>query len=152
MGIFDGLKRFAGRVWGGIKSAGGRVLDIGNKIRDGINKGYNIVKKIPVVGNVVDKMIDTPIPLLGGMSLKNIAGTANTALDVGNDIGRITGMRNEGRDTGKLNDLVQKRTGKNVEEVRRAIENAKKGDLSDLMNMTKTLGINPQRGLSFQAR
>ncbi len=156
MGIFDGLKRFAGKVWGGIKSAGGRVLDIGNKIRDGINKGYNFVRKIPVVGNAVDKLLSTPIPVLGGLSLKSIADTANTALDVGNDIGRLTGMRSGGKDSGKLNDMVQRRTGRSIDDLRNAVEKAKGGNLEDIMKMSKSLGINPQmnnvRGLSFQSR
>jgi hypothetical protein len=68
------------------RDMGRKVLGWGNTIRSGINKGYNFVKKIPVIGNLVDKGLNTPIPMLGGMSLGGIGSVASTALDVGNSI------------------------------------------------------------------
>jgi hypothetical protein len=65
-----------------------KVLDFGNGIRRGVSKGYNFVKKIPVVGNLVDKLLDTPLPYIGA-SARQIGHGLDTALDVGNEVGRV---------------------------------------------------------------
>jgi hypothetical protein len=91
MGFFDFFKKAASSVWNGIKSGGSRVLNWANKARDGINKGWNFVKKIPVVGNIADRAASLKLPLIN-MSLKDVAGTADTALDTANDIGRLAGI------------------------------------------------------------
>lgn len=77
MGVFDWFKN-------GFK----KILGWGNVAKQYITKGYNFVRKIPGLGNVVEGLVNTPIPLIG-MSANQIAGYADNALNVGNDIQRI---------------------------------------------------------------
>lgn len=78
MGVFDWLK-------GGFK----KVLGWGNTAKNYITKGYDFVRKIPVIGSAVSNLVENvPIPLIG-MTAKQIAGYADSALNVGNDIQRI---------------------------------------------------------------
>ena len=73
MGIFDWLK-----------NAGKKVLGFANTVRGGIKSGFDFVKKIPLVGTLVNKALD--VPVLGGQSLNSIGNIADTALDVGNSL------------------------------------------------------------------
>lgn len=65
-----------------------KVVDIGSKAKDWISKGYNTVKSIPIIGDFVDQMAGTNIPLIN-MSAKDIAGGADRALGVAQQINRI---------------------------------------------------------------
>lgn len=75
--MFDWLK-------GGFR----KILDFGNNARNGIKKAYNFIKKIPVIGSAVDGLLDAQIPYIN-MSANQIGKGLDTALNVGNDIGRI---------------------------------------------------------------
>lgn len=89
----SGVKKFFTKAWDGVKSIGSKVLGIGSTIRDGIGKGFNFVKKIPVVGQIVEKAVDTPIPFLKGATLRQVGDVASSALDTGQSLakGDITG-------------------------------------------------------------
>jgi hypothetical protein len=84
MGIWDSLKSFGSTIWDGIKQGANGVLGVANKIRDGIGAGYNFVKGIPVIGNLVDKGLDRL--KIGGVGVKDLAGMASDALDAGNSV------------------------------------------------------------------
>lgn len=84
MGLFDWIKNTAGSIWNGIKQGAQGVMDVGGKIRDGISSGYNFIKNIPIVGNLVDQGLDKL--KIGGIGVKDIAGMASDALDVGQQI------------------------------------------------------------------
>lgn len=73
------------RILSGIGKVGSGILSGLNTGRDWIKQGYNTVKNIPVIGNFVDKALDTPLPLVG-MSAKQIGGYADTGIDVANDV------------------------------------------------------------------
>lgn len=92
MGFFDFIKDVGGKILGGLSKAGGAVLNIGNKVKDGISKGFDFVKKIPVIGDVVDTLASAPI--IKGMSLKDLANKADTALQVGQSVkGGVDALR-----------------------------------------------------------
>jgi len=75
MGFFDMLK-----------NGFNRILDFGGTIRSGIGKAWDFVKRLPIIGNLAEGAVNTPIPFLNGASVKNIADGASTALDVANDV------------------------------------------------------------------
>ena len=67
-----------------IGGIGNRILDFGNTVRGGIGKAWDFVKRLPIIGNLAETAVNTPF--IGGMSVKNIADGASTALDVANDV------------------------------------------------------------------
>lgn len=77
MGMFDFLKR-------GFK----KILNFGNNARGGVKKAFNFIKKIPVIGNAVESLLDKPLPFVG-YTANQIGKGLDTALNVGNDIDRI---------------------------------------------------------------
>jgi hypothetical protein len=79
------------RILGGIAKAGSRILDIGNKAKDVITKGYNVAKRIPIIGDFAEQAVNTPIPQLGGMSANQIGKNFDKGLDVGNKARDIIG-------------------------------------------------------------
>lgn len=96
--LWSGIKNVGSSVWNGLKKGVGVVSDIGNKIRGGIGSAWNFIKKIPVIGNLAEKAVNTPIPFLGGASLSNVAQGASTGLDVVNGInGVVNGQSGSGR-------------------------------------------------------
>jgi hypothetical protein len=74
-----------GKIVNTAGSFGSKILGGLNKARDFTKNVYGTVKKIPIIGNVVDALADTPIPYIG-MSAKNIAGYVDKGIDVGNGI------------------------------------------------------------------
>jgi hypothetical protein len=88
MGFFDSLISGARGLWGGLKSGFNKVLDLGNTVRNGVQKGWDFVKNIPVIGNIAKNVSTMPIPIIG-QSLSQIADKASNALDTGNEIGRF---------------------------------------------------------------
>ena len=118
---------FWNSIWDGIKSAGRGILNVGSKIgsgilnagnwaRNGINKVMGIVDKIPVVGGLVNRALDAPI--LDGVSLRQAAGIADSALDAGNSVrdginaisrGDLSGVSSSGESAyNKLKDIREK--------------------------------------------
>lgn len=85
MGWFDSLKNFGSSIWGGLKSGFKKVLDIGNTAKDYIARGYNFVKSIPGIGNVVDGLLDKKLPILN-VSAKDLANNADNVLGAGNSL------------------------------------------------------------------
>ena len=92
-GAVSAVKNFGGRIFEGLKKGGSKVLDVANTIRSGVKKGYNFVSKIPIIGNMVNKIAETPIPLLKGMSIKDVGRVADSALDTANFVGDMAGLR-----------------------------------------------------------
>lgn len=80
------ISSFGKALWGGIKKVGSKVMPVFNGIRSGISKGFDFVKKIPVIGDIADKAASTPIPQLKGLSLKDIGSKASGVLDTANKI------------------------------------------------------------------
>lgn len=76
------FKRLGRKILGGLKSGARKVLDIGKGARKLVGGVYNQIKKIPVVGDIVDKALDTKI-LGGRLSIKDIANNAGNAIEAG---------------------------------------------------------------------
>jgi hypothetical protein len=79
MGIWDSLKNFGSTIWSGIKEGANGVINVGSKIRDGVKAGYDFVKNIPVIGNLIDQGLDKV--KIGGVGVKDLAGMASDGLD-----------------------------------------------------------------------
>jgi len=75
-------------IFSAFKNGFRKVLDWGNTAKNYVVKGYNFVKKIPVIGGMVDKLVDQPLPIIG-MSARQLGGIADQGLSIGNDIQRI---------------------------------------------------------------
>lgn len=90
MGFWDSLKSFGSKIWGGLKSGVGKVVNIGNRARDYVKKGWDVVKSIPIIGGIANDLVNTNIPLVGS-SISDIAGKADRYLDIGNDVNNILG-------------------------------------------------------------
>lgn len=89
MGIFDFLKRTGGRILEGATKIGGNLLGGLNKARDIISKGVQMVSGVPVVGQLVQQGLRTPLPFVG-RSLNDIGSQASQVLDTANSMyGRI---------------------------------------------------------------
>ena len=66
------------------KRIGSTVLDVGNRARDFIGKGYDFIRKIPVIGPMAEQLVNKPIPQLKGLTAKQIAEMGSKGLDIGN--------------------------------------------------------------------
>lgn len=73
------------RILSGIGKVGSSILSGLNTGREWISKGYNVAKNIPVIGNIVSSLAETPIPYVG-LSAKDLGGFASKGLDVANDV------------------------------------------------------------------
>ena len=93
-GVASGLKNAASAVYNkvlkpvgsgiltGVKAVGNGILNVGNTVRSGIGKAMDFVNKVPIVGGLVNRALDSPI--LDGVSIRQAAGVADAALDTGN--------------------------------------------------------------------
>jgi hypothetical protein len=59
------------------------------KAKDFVTNVWSKVKNIPVIGNLADRLANTPIPMFGGKTAKEIAGTAGTVIDTGRSVNDI---------------------------------------------------------------
>ena len=80
------ISSFGKALWGGVKKVGSKVMPVFNGIRSGISKGFDFVKKMPVIGDMADKAASMPIPQLKGLSLKDIGSKASGVVDTANKI------------------------------------------------------------------
>ncbi len=87
MGIFDSLRNFGSSIWGGLKNGFNKVIGIGNTVRNGIRRGWDFVKNIPVIGNIAKNAANTTLPLIG-QSLGQLGQKASDALDTANEVNR----------------------------------------------------------------
>lgn len=102
--LWSGIKNVGSKVWGGLRSGLHTIVGIGNKIRSGLQTGWDFVKKIPVIGNLAQAAVKIPIPYFGDKSLDDLASIGKTALDVGNVADKVIngqGMRMRGGDAPK---------------------------------------------------
>jgi hypothetical protein len=74
MGVFDSFRKVFRKV-----------LNFGNGARNFIKNAYKTIKKIPVIGNIVDNLTTQQIPFLG-ISAQDIAGGLDKGLNVANDV------------------------------------------------------------------
>ena len=72
---WNSVKKIGKSVWNGAKKVGKWVSNAGDTVKNAIGKGYNFIKGIPIIGNMVDNAIDQPI--LEGLSVRDIAGAAD---------------------------------------------------------------------------
>lgn len=84
MGFFDFIKKIGKGIVNTVSKIGGGILNAGKWVRDKVGGAFNAVKKIPVIGDVVDQLAS--VPIIKGMSAKDIANKADTALKVGESI------------------------------------------------------------------
>ena len=71
------------------------VLSFANRLRDGVTGGLRMIKRLPVIGEVVSAAAKAPIPGLGA-SAEQIANTASRVLDKANEIDRLARQRRRG--------------------------------------------------------
>lgn len=90
MGFFDTLKSWGGKIYNGLKTGVGKVMNVGNKARDYVKKGWNVIKSIPVIGGIANDLVNTNIPIIGS-SVADLANKADRYLDIGNDVNKILG-------------------------------------------------------------
>lgn len=95
MGLFDFIKKAAGKVLSGIKKVGSKVLKPIKKVKDAIKNTYNKVRDAPIVG----EFIKTGESFLPGFVKKGV-GVVDNAIDLGDKAlkGDVRGALNEGRD------------------------------------------------------
>lgn len=80
--VYDGvIKPVGSGILSGARALGNGILNVGNMARSGINKVMGVIDKVPVVGGLVNRALDIPIE---GVSLRQAAGIADSALDAGN--------------------------------------------------------------------
>ena len=85
MGFFDTLRRGFQKVYDFGRGAFNKVVDIGSKVRDGIRAGYQTVRNLPVIGGIVDRAVNIPLPIIG-RSAREVANMASDGLDTATDI------------------------------------------------------------------
>lgn len=76
---------FGSKILSGAGKVGSTILGGLTKARDFAGKVYNTAKNIPVIGNIVETLADTPIPYVG-LSAKTLGGYASKGIDVANDV------------------------------------------------------------------
>lgn len=83
--IWSGVKKVGHSLGKGVQKIGHainegskKVSKVGHKIKDTIDKGYKIAKKIPVVGEAVDRVVNTQF--IPGVSIGKVADIGNLAL------------------------------------------------------------------------
>jgi hypothetical protein len=86
MGVFDWIKKTGSKIFDGIRSGVRKVVDFARSVRDNIGKGMNVVKNIPVIGDLVEYGSNVPIPIFGGRSLRDVGDIASGAIDAGGAI------------------------------------------------------------------
>lgn len=80
--LWNGIKNVGKKIFGGIGDVGKKILKIPNAIKSGVTKVYDFVKKVPVVGDVVQSVANAPI--IRGYSPAQLAGMASQGLDLAN--------------------------------------------------------------------
>lgn len=105
MGVWDSLKSFGRGVLGGLSKVGTGILGGLTKARDWVKEKYGKLKDIPVIGSVAEKLASTGIPLLEGLSLKDVAGKVSDAIDLGQDLKSAIGSRDIGKGAEALKGL-----------------------------------------------
>lgn len=95
--IVGGLSTVGRKILGSASDVGRKIIGGASNARDVLSKAYDISQKIPVVGGIVNKVVDTP--LLGGYSIKDMANKASNALDAGQKAasGDVMGALDAGR-------------------------------------------------------
>jgi hypothetical protein len=81
MGFFDSLRSGFQKVYDFGRGAFNKVIDIGSKVRDGIRAGYDTVRNLPVIGGIVERAVNAPLPFVG-RSLRDIGNVASDGLDI----------------------------------------------------------------------
>jgi hypothetical protein len=76
------LKRLGRKILGSLKTSGRKILGVGQGARKVVGSIYNTAKKIPVVGDILDKALDTKV-LGGRLSIKDIANNVGNAIEAG---------------------------------------------------------------------
>lgn len=105
--LFKGVKKIGHSIGSGVKKIAhvvhqgtSAVSKLGHKVHDVIDKGYKTLKKIPVVGEAVDKVVNTQF--LPGVSVGRLADVANLGLEGVDVVNDATGALD------KLGDSIQK--------------------------------------------
>lgn len=111
--IWSGVKKVGHSIGKGVQKVGHainegskKVSKVGHKIKDTIDKGYKIAKKIPVVGEAVDRVVNTQF--IPGVSIGKVADIGNLALKgvdavgEGGEILENVGNAIDGKDTKQL--------------------------------------------------
>ncbi len=89
MGFFSFVKKIGRGLKNGIKTLG-RVahkgFDYAKKGVNWVRKQAGRVAKIPVIGDIAKNLVNTPIPLIGGLSAKQVFNKVNNVVDRGHSI------------------------------------------------------------------
>ena len=115
MGFLSSIKNLGSKIYDGLKTGVNKVIDVGSSVRDGIKKGYEFVRKIPVLGSAVDGIADLQGP--GGITLRKLAEKGSDALDNLKGFASGAGLSddNTAQETGppaSLDDVPLKRIGR----------------------------------------
>lgn len=87
------------KILSGVGSVGSKILDGFNATRDFAKKGWQVVQKIPVIGDIAQKASHMNIPIIN-RSLSDITGVASDVLD---DVNRVAG-KIKNRDMSAISD------------------------------------------------